>query len=71
MERSLSGRWGRRVLCLGLAAQHFNDVVKIHRSIDLVWLGFITPGDRVVVHGKDSAETGDVASCVAAELGDG
>jgi hypothetical protein len=50
-ERSLSGRWGRRVLRLGLAAQHYNDVVKIHRSTDLVWLSAISPrGGKVVVH---------------------
>jgi hypothetical protein len=37
-ERSITnGRWGRRVLRLGLAAQHFNDVMLIHRSSDLIW----------------------------------
>lgn len=35
--RSLNGRWGRRVIRLGLAAQHFNDVTEIHRSNSLVW----------------------------------
>jgi hypothetical protein len=46
-ERSLNGRWGRRVLRLGLSAQHFNDVVKIHRSNDLIWVG---SARRVVIH---------------------
>lgn len=47
-ERSTDGRWGRRVLRLGLAAQHFNDVVRIHRSSDLVWSK--TEQDKIVVH---------------------
>jgi hypothetical protein len=49
-ERSVNGRWGRRVLRLGLAAEHFNDVVKIHRSNDLVWESDRRPEDGVVVH---------------------
>lgn len=47
-EGSVSGRWGRRVLRLGLSAQHFNDVVKIHRSNDLVWVG--ESNAKVVIH---------------------
>ena len=47
--RSLDGRWGRRVLRLGIAAEHFNDVVKRHRSNSLTWS---TPLEKkpVVVH---------------------
>jgi len=47
-ERSINGRWGRRVLRLGISAQHFNDVVKVHRSNDLVWVG--ASNTRVVIH---------------------
>jgi hypothetical protein len=49
-ERSIDGRWGRRVLRLGLAAQHFNDVVRIHRSSDLLWRWSDSAKDKVVVH---------------------
>jgi hypothetical protein len=48
--RSIDGRWGRRVLRLGLAAQHFNDVVKVHRNSDLLWRWSDSPEDKVVVH---------------------
>jgi hypothetical protein len=47
-EGSVSGRWGRRVLRLGLSAQHFNDVVKVHRSNDLIWIG--GSNAKVVIH---------------------
>jgi hypothetical protein len=36
-ERSMEARWGRRVLRIGLAAQHFNDVTPIHSVSDLTW----------------------------------
>lgn len=36
-ERSLNARWGRRVLRIGLAAQHFNDVTPQHCTSDLTW----------------------------------
>jgi hypothetical protein len=36
-ERSLSGRWGRRVLRIGIAAQHFNDVTEMHCTDNLQW----------------------------------
>jgi hypothetical protein len=36
--RSTKGRWGRRILRLGIAAQHFNDVTSIHRSSELQWV---------------------------------
>lgn len=43
-ERSLNARWGRRVLRIGLAAQHFNDVTPIHSSSDLTW----SPGNAQI-----------------------
>lgn len=36
-EHSLDARWGRRVLRIGLASQHFNDVTPIHSISDLTW----------------------------------
>ncbi len=31
------GRWGRSVLRAGIAAEHYNDVVRIHRVSPIVW----------------------------------
>jgi hypothetical protein len=36
-ERSLQARWGRRVVRIGVAAQHFNDVTTLHCISDLTW----------------------------------
>ncbi|MEG3615708.1 hypothetical protein [Isoptericola haloaureus] len=59
-EGTLEGRWGRRVLYLGIAAQHFNDVNKIHRRRDIIWryrANHIS-GERqsVVVHPRRTRE---------------
>jgi hypothetical protein len=50
--RSISGRWGRRLIRLGLAAEHYNDVTRIHRNSDLIWIGTGADGNsrKVVVH---------------------
>ncbi len=50
--RSINGRWGRRVIRLGLAAEHYNDVTRIHSSSDLIWIGTNLDGAaaKVVVH---------------------
>lgn len=34
---SPNGRWGRRVLRLGIGSQHFNDVSGLHRTSDMSW----------------------------------
>jgi hypothetical protein len=36
-ERSLNARWARRVLRIGIAAQHFNDVTPAHATSDIWW----------------------------------
>ena len=54
--QSISGRWGRRVLRLGLCAQHFNDVVRIHRSSDLVWKSGGSSKSGIVIHPAKSME---------------
>lgn len=36
-ERSLHARWGRRVVRIGIASQHFNDVTAQHCISDLTW----------------------------------
>lgn len=46
--QSLDGRYGRRTLRIGLAAQHFNDVTPIHSINDLVWID--AAGRRNVIH---------------------
>ena len=50
--RSINGRWGRRVIRLGLAAEHYNDVTRIHSSSDLIWIGTNLDGAaaKVIVH---------------------
>lgn len=35
--KGIEGRWGRRILRMGLAAQHYNDVNKIHRGTNVGW----------------------------------
>jgi hypothetical protein len=47
-ERSLDARWGRRVLRIGLASQHFNDVTPIHSISDLTWKP--NEGTRRLIH---------------------
>jgi hypothetical protein len=46
-ERSMQARYGRRVLRIGIASQHFNDVTRIHATSDLTWAS--TAG-TVLVH---------------------
>lgn len=36
-EKSLDGRWGRRVLHLGIAAEHYNDVTPMHWASSIQW----------------------------------
>lgn len=56
---SIDGRWGRRVLRLGIAAEHYNDAVKLHRSNDLTWIQnpaqslVIHPGRTIDIYGKE------------------
>jgi hypothetical protein len=47
---SVDGRWGRRVLRLGIAAQHYNDVTRIHRSSEIVWVAGGSTRSHVVAH---------------------
>ena len=47
-ERSLDARWGRRVLRIGIASQHFNDVTPIHCISDLTWQ--TGEGQRRLIH---------------------
>ena len=55
---SINGRWGMRVLRLGMAAEHYNDVVKIHRSNSLRWVNthgswIIRPARTTDIFGKE------------------
>lgn len=36
--RSINGRWGRRIIHLGLSAEHYNDVTAIHRATAITWV---------------------------------
>ncbi|HEY5193623.1 MAG TPA: hypothetical protein VIJ39_07095 [Solirubrobacteraceae bacterium] len=47
-EASLDARWGRRVLRIGIACQHFNDVTPIHCISDMTWK--TVEGTRRLVH---------------------
>lgn len=42
------GRWGRRIVRLGIAAEHYNDVTSIHRISDITWTAL--DKDDVIVH---------------------
>jgi hypothetical protein len=41
-------RWGRRIIRLGLACQHYNDVNRIHRINSMSWTSPVN--DEVVIH---------------------
>lgn len=56
----LEGRWGRRVIRLGISAQHFNDVTPVHRSTSIVWNNSYSGSDapkKMIVHPRIT-ETG-------------
>ena len=42
------GRWGRRIVRLGVAAEHYNDVTSIHRISDITWTA--PDKDDIIVH---------------------
>lgn len=59
-ERSVhaDARWGRRALRIGLAAQHFNDVTRLHCTSDLTWKG---DGGQHLIHPRLRRETAGVS----------